>query len=65
MVITQINIEIAKDKKLRFGFDLLKREDWSKEEWELAEIIESILMDMIKMIVKEGKAILIKQQIIK
>jgi hypothetical protein len=64
MVKAELTI-IKKDDNLQIDLDLLKREDWTQEEWELANTIQEILLTSIKLITENSDAKLIKQEIIK
>jgi len=62
MTIAQIRMHLDKDNRFELVCDLLKREDWKDEEWELAKIIEGILVGAINKIAKDE---LIQQEFIK
>ena len=64
MVKAEIIIKIKDGGKLSIGLDLLKREDWNKGEWDLAEIISKSLLNIIEVISKQDGVELIKKKII-
>jgi len=64
MVKAEITIEINKDNNLQLDLDLLKREDWKKDEYELAGIIQKILIDTINKIKRSGKVDEVKTETI-
>ena len=64
MVKAELTIRIE-NGGANIDLDLLKSEDWTKEEWELANTIQEILLTSIKLIVENSDAKLIKQEIIK
>ena len=65
MVKAELTIEIQKDDKLHIALDLLKREDAKNMEWQIAEVIQELLLSSIKIMTKEDPNILLKQEIIK
>ena len=65
MVKAELTIEIQKDDKLHIALDLLKREDAKIMEWQIAEVIQELLLSSIKIMTKEDPNILLKQEIIK
>lgn len=65
MVRAELTIEITKNDKLRIGLDLLKREDWKEDEWNLANNLQEYLMFVVNAVSKSGLAKLTKKEIIK
>jgi hypothetical protein len=56
MVKAELSIEFSKDKQLHIGLDLLKREDWTEEEFTLAESLQQSLLMLID-IMKDTKLV--------
>ena len=56
MVKVDIAIEIKEDKTVRVEMDLLKREDWKEDEWQLAEILQETYIGIINLLEKSGLA---------
>jgi len=65
MVKAELTIELKDGKDAHIGLDLLKREDWNEDEWNVANMIQETLLTMIKMVTDSGLAELEKQEIIK
>jgi len=64
MVKAELTIEY-KDEELYIGLDLLKREDWTNIEWQLANSLQESLLKLTGILKKSGKATETKQEIIK
>ena len=65
MVKAELTIEFTKDDKLHIGLDLLKREDYTEEEFKVAQSIQESLLIMIDMLKGSGLAKETKRVIIK
>jgi len=65
MVKAELTIEIQKDDKLHIALDLLKREDAKNMEWQIAELIQELILTTINLMTKDNPDILLKQEIIK
>lgn len=67
MVKAELTIEFSKENKLHIGLDLLRREDATEEEFQIAQSIQEsllLLIDLMKgnNVVKETKRQIIKDK---
>lgn len=64
MVKAELSIE-TKNNQLNITMDLLKREDWKQDEWELANNLQESLIGIIDLVKASGLAKETKREIIK
>lgn len=65
MVKAELTIEINKDSKLHIGLDLLRREDATEEEFQIAQSIQESLLAIIDLLKESALVKVIKREIIK
>ena len=65
MVKAELTIQFTKPTGLQIGLDLLKREDWTQEEFDIANNLQESLIAIIDMMTASGIAKEEKREIIK
>ena len=65
MVKAEISIEFNKENQLHIELDLLKREDWTEEEWLFANSLQETLLTLTEILKRSGHAQELKREIIK
>jgi hypothetical protein len=66
MVKAELTIEFRdKDEQLLIGLDLLKREDWTEEEFQMAQSVQESVLMIIDMLKGSGLVKEVKREIIK
>lgn len=64
MVKAELTIEFKKDNKLHIGLDLLRREDATEEEFQVAQSVQESLLMIIDILKAGGFANEMKREII-